>query len=349
MPRYLSHPSCVRSPLHGQRGLTLIELMVSITIGMVLVAGLATLFASQSSTRAEIDRSGRLIENGRYAMQTLVEDLELAGYWGELTSLPAVPGALPNPCTTTSTDIDAAIPIHVQGYNAPVVSPLTLPSCLSNYKAGTDVLVVRRADTTPLTVASATTPPVAGQTYLQTGLTTSGISFTRVLGTNNFTLYKKDRTTLADVRNVLVHIYYISECSVPIGTSCTGADGGVPIPTLKRVELTVASNAPALTTTSIAEGIENLQLDYGVDADGNDGAPDGTDGNGAAFAAADWAQVVNVKAYLLARSVDKSAGFSDNKTYTLGTAGSFGPYSDSYPRHVFSQSVRLINPSSRGH
>ena len=60
-----------------QRGLTLIEFMVSIVLGMIIVAALATLVADQSVNRAEIDRSGRLIENGRYAIRALAEDLQM--------------------------------------------------------------------------------------------------------------------------------------------------------------------------------------------------------------------------------------------------------------------------------
>ncbi|MGH8846537.1 MAG: PilW family protein, partial [Polaromonas sp.] len=61
--------------LHHQRGMTLVEWMVSITIGLVLLAGLTALIARQSSTQAELEKSSRQIENGRYAMQLLNEDI----------------------------------------------------------------------------------------------------------------------------------------------------------------------------------------------------------------------------------------------------------------------------------
>ena len=64
------------APRHSQRGLTLVEFMVSITIGLLLVAAVATLIASQSSNRAEVDRAGRLIENGRYGIRALADDLQ---------------------------------------------------------------------------------------------------------------------------------------------------------------------------------------------------------------------------------------------------------------------------------
>jgi len=201
----------------------------------------------------------------------------------------------------------------------------------------------------------AKTAAVAGQLYIQTGLTSSGLTFDYRLATGNdasFTLLKKDGSA-ASLRQVLVHIYYISTCS-----DCTSNDGGNPIPTLKRVELSVASGAMALTTTSLAEGIENMQIDYGSDTD-NDGNPDGDYGNGDyvnavalatpsnVMGVADWANVMSIKINLLARSPEKTPGYSDAKTYNLGTFGTTTAANDGYTRHAFVQAVRLVNPSGR--
>ena len=99
------------SSLSGSRqaGLTLIEFMVSIVIGMLMIAALAVLIANQSTTRTDIDKSGRTIENGRYAVQTMRDDIQMAGYWGELTNQPAPPGALPDPCSVTVAPFSSAI------------------------------------------------------------------------------------------------------------------------------------------------------------------------------------------------------------------------------------------------
>ena len=40
----------------SQRGLSLIELMISITIGLLILSAMATLFANQSRTRSELDK-----------------------------------------------------------------------------------------------------------------------------------------------------------------------------------------------------------------------------------------------------------------------------------------------------
>ncbi|MDF2465051.1 MAG: pilus assembly protein PilW [Ramlibacter sp.] len=344
-----------------QTGLTLIEFMVSIVIGMLMIAALATLIANQSSTRSEIEKSGRMIENGRYSINTMVTDVQLAGYWGELSIQPATPGTLPDPCTVAVADLQAAMGVHVQGYNAPATLPSDVAACVKEHKPGTDVLVVRRVDpdTSAMETAGATdlSKVDEGQVYLQTGLDVLGISVTSLVATGSgdgatntatFILTKKNKVSRAVLRKMVVDIYYVSKCSVPVGTSCTAGDNGNPIPTLKRVQLGVSGNAPAFTTITIAEGVENFQVDYGVDTD-SDGSPNGADVDGSALTVADWPNVVTVKLHVLARGSETSGGFTDGKTYAMGTAGEVTPASGelAYKRHAFVQSVRLVNPSSR--
>ncbi|MGZ5181367.1 MAG: PilW family protein [Ramlibacter sp.] len=344
-----------------QRGLTLIEFMVSIVLGMLMVAALAALIANQSGNRAELDRSGRMIENGRYAIRAMAEDLQLAGYWGELATAPTTPGAMPNPCSLAVADIEAAMALHVQGYDAPATS--AVPTCITNQLPGTDILVVRRADPDSSSFDAAPGVPdlakvtaAAGQVVIQTGINAAANqSFDYKINVANsnssttaamFPLVRKDLTTLATIRKVLVRIYYVSACSVEVASSCTNGDGGNPIPTLKMKELSVSSGAPGWNTITLAEGIENLQVDYGVDTD-SDGSPDGADVNGAGLGVADWPNVMAVKIYLVARSTDKSPTAAGSKTFDMGTAGSIGAASDQYRRHAFMQSVRLVNPSAR--
>lgn len=342
-----------------QDGLTLIEFMVSIVIGMLMIAALATLIASQSSTRGEIDKSGKMIENGRYAAQTMASDIQMAGYFGELSTQPTAPASLPDPCSLVTADLDAAMGVAVQGYDALATLPATLAVCVKNQKPGTDVLVVRRAEPDMSAVQTAgaidLSKVVEGQVYLQTGMDSLGTTLTDVVAVGSssastnattFVLKKKDKVAAANLRKMVVHIYYISKCSVEVSGSCTNADGGTPIPTLKRVDLGVASGTPVLTATTLAEGIENLQIDYGIDSDG-DGAPNGSDI--AAPTTAQWPDVVTLKVYLLARSTDLTVGFADAKTYAMGVAGSISPAATelAYKRHLFVQSVRLVNPSSR--
>jgi type IV pilus assembly protein PilW len=332
--------------------MSLVELMISITIGLLLLAGITTLIAQQSSASGELDKASRQIENGRYAAQVVREDIELAGYFGEFFK-PGTPSALSDPCSTATADLDAAVPLPIQGYDSPATVPSPLSACLpdANHVAGTDIVVIRRTDTTTVPVASA----VAGQPYMQTGLNVSK-ALDKVVGTGSDTsvfILKQRDGTVSPLRNYLVHIYYVSPCNIPAsGSTCSSSsDGGKPIPTLKRLELTLTGGTAAFSVTPLVEGIENFQVDYGIDTNA-DGAPDyyttGTYSTATTpMTATDWANVMAVRINILARNTDSSAGYNDAKTYNLGAAGTVGPFHDAYKRRVFSEIVRLINPSSR--
>ena len=341
------------SKLARQRGLTLIEFMISIVLGMILVAALATLIANQSTARSEIDRAGRVIENGRYSIQTITDDLQMAGYWGEVSTIGAYGGALPDPCDATEATVSSIIPfLHIQGYDDTTYTAGTL-SCVSNWKSGTDILVVRYVDPdyTPYQTGGVTdlSKLTDGQLYLQSGLanaTSTDFGYILKAGnsTNNATNFTRVTKTgaIATPRKVVVHIYYVATCDV-----CSGGAADT-IPTLKRVELSAAAGASTMTTATISEGIEYLQIDYGRDSDG-DGAPDSSDSNCSAFTVADWTNTMSAKIYLVSRATETSPGFSDTKTYALGTASSVTPAASvaGYQRHLFEQSVRLANPSMR--
>jgi len=349
----------------SQRGLSLIELMISITIGLLILSALATLFVNQSRTRIELDKSNRLIDNGRYALEVLSENLRLAGFYGEreLTTLPV----MSDPCTSdlvspNLTDLRDALGLHVNGYDATaatgVGATIASPPCgltTANLKSGSDILVLRRADTTPIAAASA----VSGTHYIQLSnckydTATSVIDTTAA----NFVLRQHDCTSIstlpaANVRRFFVQTYYISPNNV------TG-DG---IPTLKLKELDPAGTG-VFITTPLVEGIEYLQVDYGIDGDNNaDGVMDDINNDGVVSVedtdgAADsyvtscatpvcWSNIVSVRLNVIARNIETTTGYTNTSTYTLGQAGTFGPFNDSYKRHVFTQTVRLTNPSSR--
>lgn len=357
----LPYPQCRFSPGRRQQlGMTLMEWMVSITIGMILLVGLSALIARQSSTQAELEKSSRQIENGRYATQLLQEDIQLAGYLGEFSKLDdlPVPGALPNPCLVGAADLSSALPFSIQGYDAPGATlPAAFADCplnAANHLDGTDILVVRRADPE----VTATGALVVGQFYLQSGLTPT-LEFSYVLAkaatpavdTAVFNLKLKDGVTAAPLRKYRVNIYFISPCNLPAsGSTCSVAqtdDGGISIPTLKRLELSAQAGNPKFVTTSLVEGIETMQIDYGFDAAAatGDGSPDSYAKDAAAVA--DWANVMAVRLHLLARNNERSVGYQDTKTYSLGLAGTTAAANDGFKRRVFSQLIRVVNPSSR--
>mgnify|MGYP003597617820 CR=1 FL=1 len=83
-----------------QLGFSLVEFMVAIMIGLFLVGGLATFIVSSSSTRNELEKTNRQIENGRYAIEKLSEAIKLAGYYGIGSGIiPAPAGAASTICS----------------------------------------------------------------------------------------------------------------------------------------------------------------------------------------------------------------------------------------------------------
>lgn len=356
----------------GQSGFSLIELMVSITIGLVIVASLAILFANNSRARLETEKSSLQIENGRYATTYLRDELRLAGYFGEFDPRGiSMPGAAPDPSATDAASLGAALPVAIQGYHFGKDTTLasTLPSgvssLLTDLRPNTDVLVVRRTSTCASGPTTAETNCTAMDTskyqYFQTTLCKSQLSSVNgsvplavsaqyVISTssNVFTttnpavtstptyLTQKNCSTAAVTRALYVHIFYVAN------NDATG-DG---IPTLKMLELgATAFKSPV----AIAEGVETLQLEYGTDTNG-DGAPDAWTPTPASTGAA-WAQVTAVKLHLLVRNPQATGNFTDTRTYVLGgtasTDNTFGPYNDHYKRHLYTSVVRLNNVAGR--
>lgn len=62
----------------GQDGLTLIELMVAMVLGLLVAAGIITVFSSTSSSNKALDQLARLQEEGRFAVTRLGSDLGMA-------------------------------------------------------------------------------------------------------------------------------------------------------------------------------------------------------------------------------------------------------------------------------
>lgn len=353
------------SPRNRQIGLSLVELMISLTIGLVLLAGLTTLIVQQSNTRNELEKSSRQIENGRYAMQILHGDIQHAGFYGQYFTVPAasaVMAAMPDPCTTTLTLLDTAMSLPIQGYDAPAAVAAPLNECLNdaNHVAGTDILVIRRADTGTTTIANAAASAVAGTgglVYLQASAASHVLNTGTAANTTNFPLtYSTTANTGAvELRPYLVYIYFVSPCStMNNGATCTATDdSGRPIPTLKRLELSASGVATAFTMTPLVEGIENMQLDYGLDND-NDGYPDAYTTAPATVTA--WSNAMAIRVNLLARNNDPTTGHVDVKNYCLsgnaalcvvGNASYVSAPNDTYKRHVFSELIRTTNPSGR--
>jgi len=69
-----------------QRGLSLIELMIAMVLGLIVISALFNIFAGTKRSTEFSDGLRAMQENGRYGIATLQQSLRLAGYNTELNS-----------------------------------------------------------------------------------------------------------------------------------------------------------------------------------------------------------------------------------------------------------------------
>lgn len=321
-----------------QQGLTLVELMVAVTLGLMILAGATTIFVRNSKTSDEIKKANQQIESGRYASNLLADDLKNAGYLAEFDPGVLPTPSAPNPCATDVPSLKLGMAMPVQGYD----NGATVPTCVSDYKSGTDIIVVRRASTCALGQAGCD-GAISGAVYLQA----SGCNNATELGSGNvanfydmdtvltsLTRTRVDCTTPAPVYQYRVHIYFVAN-------NYRAGDG---IPTLKRAEL----GPSGFTVVPLVEGIEDLQVEYGVD---NVTTPSGAPASYTSGPASDLAMrnAVAARLHLLARSTTPSMGYSDTRTYAVGPGVSYTPSgaAAAYKRHLYETTVRINNTAER--
>jgi len=326
----------------GTRGFTLIELMVGLVLGVIVLFALVTLFVNNSRMRREIDQASQQIENGRYALDLLRDDLHLSGYYGD-----AVPqqgytvgtATIPSICATTVAGLQFVAPPAALQWPAPVFGIAAgdaVPSCVSGatggFKAGTDILVVRRTSTVPTTAAL-----TSGKVYVQsTGCSTDldqHKDFVLDLGSNagTFAMTKRGCATAGDIYELQTRIYYVSNETIP---------------TLRLLMLSGTSSA----NEALVQGIEDMRIEYGRDNVASDGAPDDFRkclSTVDPCVATDWGNTMAVRINLLARNISTGVGYTDSKTYALGAGIVVGPFNDHYKRHAYTAVIRLMNPAGR--
>jgi len=65
-----------------QEGFTLVELMVSIVIGLFLLAGVFTVYTSSRQSQRVVDEDVRMMDDARFALEAIAYDLRHAGGFG---------------------------------------------------------------------------------------------------------------------------------------------------------------------------------------------------------------------------------------------------------------------------
>ena len=71
-----------------QSGLTLVELMIAMTLGVIMAGGVVTLFTFNRHSFNRDEMILRMQDDARQGLRELINDLSMAGYWADLM-LPA--------------------------------------------------------------------------------------------------------------------------------------------------------------------------------------------------------------------------------------------------------------------
>ncbi|MDH5177341.1 MAG: PilW family protein [Gammaproteobacteria bacterium] len=256
------------------RGFSLVELMVSIVIGLVILAAMVALFVNSSGANRELARANTLVENGRLAIELLESDVVHAGYWGSYMpnfddqtfgDVPTdAPSAVPDPCLAYDTPWTnqhrlnlIGVPVNVYDSNT-FCTPIVV-----NKQPTTDVLVVRHAE-----LCDAITDPddnceddIDGNVYFQASRCGTDLVRFRfgTVDDTTFDLNQLDCATPTEKRKFISNIYYIRDYAV------TPDDG---IPTLVRSTFTMANpgDVPAQQLAApLIEGIEGFRVELGID------------------------------------------------------------------------------------
>ncbi len=306
----------------NQQGMTLVEILIAMLIGLVLLSGVLSIFTNSKQTYRMQEALSRLQENSRFAMDFISRDVRQAGFLG-CNSNALIENVLNDP-TNAGWDISNVI----LGFNNVTGSFSTI----SNVVTGTDVIIARRTDDdgTPLV-----SPYTSGaQEFVATTLnndcptamanTCHEGEIVMVTDCAKSSVFQITNTQLSGGKINVVHSQnssgtYTPGNSTPNLSNSYGAGSKLVqletyayyirqnpdnINSLYRSKLNISGlTTAALTAEELVEGVQDMQILYGADTDTPaDGVANyyvsaGTSG-------LDMTQVVSVRISLLMQTVE---------------------------------------------
>ncbi|MDP2326383.1 MAG: PilW family protein [Gammaproteobacteria bacterium] len=331
--------------MQRQAGIGLVEIMISLVLGLMVTGAIVQIYlTTKRQNEMQTSLTGRQ-ESARFAAQLIQRDAQMAGFRGCLRDLGTVTNTLNN-----ANNFLYNFGQHVIGFN----NAGGLPASITNVVPNTDVLTLRTVDDpgisltagmasntgNPVTVAGLAPAPLAngdmvlvadcsGATVFQVNTYNAGTGAIEHItaGTpGNSTLNLGRRFAAgAQVFRLRTTTYYIRESANGTG------------PALWR---RVGLEAPQ----ELAEGIENMQVLYGEDTDG-DQSPDIYR---TATAVVDWRQVVSLQVGLLAAGTQDRVADADTRTFNLldeviDPSGGDADASDGRLRRVVTFTVAMRN------
>ncbi len=338
-----------------QHGLSIIEIMVAITVSLILLAGVVQILVSSKQTYQVQDVVGRLQENGRFAIDFITNETRAAGYMGCSNLWRTDPVIVTNPAVTFDSDN------ILQSYDNTGTSTWTpaLPATITNAATaagtavmdGTDVLTVMRGATCSSFLANSM------------GSATADIN----LADNTCQIADDDVLIISDCR--FAHVFTAND----VNPDPTGSNQSTPVTvahsksgnknnsdnlTLYTARAQVskfenityfigtgASGEPALwqirdgTARELVDGVEDLQIWFGQDGNGDFSADRYLKASDGAF---DMGQAISMRMHLLLRTSSDNVT-ADPQQYIFD--GATVTATDNRLRREFKTMVNLRNKS----
>lgn len=294
--------------------MTVVEIMIAITLGLLIVGAVTTLFLSSRSTLTDTEQLGALYDNARHGVTVISDDLRLVDFWG-----PTKPNGIVADAALDAIGSDCSG--NAAGYDldnalwATTATTAAVAGCIDDALPNSDALIVKHVAPS----ATAPTAILAGATYIMAN-ESKGIMFDGA----DPALSTGAGGDVPDGQawEYRATFYYV-------GNSASN------VPTLYRKRLAGDSWQDP---EEVAAGVERLRFLFGVDSTG-----DGTADSWVAAASADWTKVVAVRVFLLARSEKSDPYYTDERTYELGDVTVDPNPNDNFRRAVLDTTVSLRN------
>lgn len=263
--------------MHKRGGYTLVEMMVSLAIGLVSIGAVSAVLISSSGIYRVSESRARIQENARFSIGVMQEDIRMAGFMG-CFNLDMYPSRFTN-LVKNPTNFENDYSTWVTGFEAGGSgwSPALESAIGSGGKtpvAGNDVLVVRMpggkstqlSDSMPTT--SVPIPVASTEEFVEGGLAiVSDCAFANVFEVGKIAAQKK-----------LVHAQDVN-ISPKLTKVFSNADGAMVTP-VTTVSYFIAAASDGVkgnkslwrqerlkAAEELADGVEQMQLEYGIDTD----------------------------------------------------------------------------------
>ena len=347
-------PSTRRQPhpaqLRTQRGLTLVELLIASLLGLIVVGALVGVFVVGNQGYKQNEAIAQLQDNARFALDTLSRDLAMAGYWGGVRAADALTnvrvssanaGSVANDCrpSTAISDqlwlfrVETPIAFH---NHATGLAPLPF-GCLNgdHLVADSDLLLIRRVSGVDARLPGEA-GVVANRYFVKTNqnigsLFRAGTTFD-VAGPTDCPDGSGANAPCPPV-DLPVQVYaYTPQLYYVRNWLRTVGDG---LPVLCRRYLDDTAATAEMREDCFAEGVENLQIEWGIGSSGVQQYSNAPTAN-------DLRDARTARLHLIVRSVAPNVRASgDAKTFTLADYTS--PALSGQLRRSYSTTVQLKN------